>query len=365
MKPVPVLLMARELHLGGTERQLTEIARALDRARFEPHVGCFFPEGLRAAELRQAGVPVAQFPVTSFFNGSLVRGARELGAYVRRHGIQVAHAFDVPMNLFAVPAARMYGVPRVVSSQRAHRDLTPGVRRHLLRFTDQIADAVVVNCLSVRRQLIEEEHVPPVRIHVCYNGVDTATFHPEPRNGPQLRVGIVCALRPEKDLGTLLRAFAQVRRERADAVLEIVGDGPERPRIEALARELELGAAFRLEPATDRVAERLRGIDVFVLPSRSEALSNSLMEAMACGCAVAASRAGGNSELVVEGESGLLFEPGNPAELAALLRILLDDRDARLRIGQAATRRMEQDFSLQAAAGRMAEIYEALQEQIG
>jgi L-malate glycosyltransferase len=366
MKPEPVLLVARELDLGGSERQLAEMARSLDRDAFEPHAGCFRAGGLRAAELEAAGVPVALFPATSFHGAAMLRGVRALGEYVRRHQIRLVHSFDVPANLFAIPAARMFGVPRVIASQRAHRGLTPGIQRHLLRLTDQIADAIVVNCESVRRELIEEEHVPACRIHLCYNGVDTNLFRPCPagRENVTPTVGIVCALREEKDLGTLLRAFTQVRRAHGGVKLLIVGGGPEQARIEALAQDLALGDAFRLEPATGRVAERLRAIDIFVLPSRSEALSNSLMEAMACGCAAVASRAGGNPELVADGRTGLLFEPGDTEGLAAALHTLLGHRDQRLRLGEAAAQRMRDEFSLGAAARRMGEIYRATLERV-
>ena len=101
--------MARELGLGGTERQLAETALALDRAQFEPHVGCFTDGGFRAKELREAGVPILELGVRSLVSGSAVAGARRMGAYLARHGIGLVHAFDVPMNLFAVPVARCYG----------------------------------------------------------------------------------------------------------------------------------------------------------------------------------------------------------------------------------------------------------------
>jgi glycosyltransferase involved in cell wall biosynthesis len=366
MKRIPVLLMARELNLGGTERQLTEIARALDRKQFEAHVGCFRPEGLRGEELRAAGVPVVRFPTDSFLSPSLWRGVRSMGAYIRERGVGIVHTFDVPMNLFGVPAARMFGVPRVISSQRAHRGLTPGIRRHLLRLTDQIADAIVVNCLSVRTELIEQDRVPPGRIHVCYNGVDTAVFRPAPAprpaplDGACVVIGVVCALRPEKDLATLLRGFAQMRHVRPGVRLAIVGDGPERPKVEALARELALGDSCVLEPATNRVADWLRAIDIFVLPSLSEALSNSLMEAMACGCCAVASRTGGSPELVAHGETGLLFEPGDAAGLAAALRTLLENDAARSRMAGAGCRRIHENFSLEASARNMGAIYRGL-----
>jgi|SRR5579871_724911 len=356
-QPIPVLLMTRSLGLGGSERQLTEIAKALNRASFAPHVGCFHAEGFRAEELRACGVPVVEFPVSSFLSLSALTGARVVGRYLREHGIQLVHTFDVPLNLFGVPVTRWYRVPRVISSQRAHRDLTPGLRRHLLRITDRLVDAVVVNSEAVRRDLIETDRVPPALIHLCYNGLDAAAF-PPPSGRPvePVVIGVICALRPEKGLETLLAAFAQLNKPSA-AQLLIVGSGPALPGLQALAAKLGLQGRCVFEPATKQVAERLRAIHIFVLPSLSEAFSNSLMEAMACGCCVVASRVGGNPELVIEGESGLLFRPGDSADLARCLEQLLRDTVLRDRLAAAAIARIQQHFTLARAAERMGEIY--------
>ena len=113
--------MARELGLGGTERQLAETALGLDRSRFEPHVGCFTGGGFRARELTEAGVPILELGVRSLVSGSAAAGARRMGAYLEHHGIQLVHAFDVPLDLFAVPVARLYRTPAVLSSQRARK----------------------------------------------------------------------------------------------------------------------------------------------------------------------------------------------------------------------------------------------------
>ena len=122
-----------------------------------------------------------------------------------------------------------------------------------------------------------------------------------------LVVGVVCVLRPEKGLETLLDAFAEVHAIEPGLKLAIVGSGPCLPDLQERARALGIIERCVFEPATPRVADWLRGIDIFVLPSLSEALSNSLMEAMACGCTVAASRVGGNPELVAHGETGMPF----------------------------------------------------------
>src|SRR5690348_8728468 len=118
MAPVPVLLMARELNLGGTERQMAEMALSLDRSRFDPRVGCFRPGGIRGEELRAAGVRIVHFPVPSLMS---VKGAVQIARYIRSEGIRLVHTFDTPANLYGVPAARMAGAPVVLSSQRVHR----------------------------------------------------------------------------------------------------------------------------------------------------------------------------------------------------------------------------------------------------
>src|SRR5438445_8399263 len=200
----PVLLMARELGLGGSERQLAEIALALDRERFEPHVGCFTDGGFRANDLRDAGVPILELGVRSLVSRSALAGAWRMGLYLRRHRIRLVHAFDVPLDLFAVPVARFFHTPVVLSSQRAHRALTPGGTRRLLRLTDRIVDGIVVNSRAVARELQAEDDVPASMLRLAYNGLDTAMFHPDgpreelPWTDKTVVIGVICALRPEK-----------------------------------------------------------------------------------------------------------------------------------------------------------------------
>jgi len=211
-EPSPVLLMTRALGLGGTERQLTETARFLDRDRFTPYVGCMIAEGIRAEEIEQAGVPLITFPVRSFRDLSLLRGGWELISFIRRNRIRLVHTYDVPMNLFATLPARMAGTPVVLSSQRGHRDLTPASSgRILLRLTDRIVDGIVVNCEAMREHLRTDAGVPDRRIHVCHNGIDVNVYRPVRTEPPEslkgrVVIGVVCALRPEKGLGTLIEA---------------------------------------------------------------------------------------------------------------------------------------------------------------
>lgn len=358
------MLMVRQLGPGGTERQLTEMARGLDASRFRVHVGCFH-EGVRADDLRAAGIPILRLPVTSFMKPDAVTGAWQLGRYLRRNKIRLVHTFDYPLNCFAVPVARTFGVPIVLSSQRAHRNLVPGPYLRLLRVAERIANGIVVNSESVRQEMLTDERVPATRLHLCYNGIDTSRFSASPRlrmpavADASLVVGVVCLLRPEKGLSTLLRAFAQVSQVQAGLKLALVGSGPERPGLETLAQELGIRSHCVFEPTVADVAPWLRSIDIFVLPSLSEALSNALMEAMSCGCACIASSTGGNPELIRQSDTGLLFEPGNVQELAEQLSVVIADASLRRRLAEASTREIQHRFSLQASAARMAEIYES------
>ncbi|MGC9947861.1 MAG: glycosyltransferase family 4 protein [Bryobacteraceae bacterium] len=361
--PIPILLMVQELNLGGSERQMAEIAKALDRSRFDPRVGCFRPAGLRADDLRAAGVPIVHFPVPSITS---VKGALRIAQYLREKNIRLVHTFDTPANVYGVPAARLAGSAAVLSSQRVDRKLWPAVQRHALRITDRLVDGIVVNCEFLRRHLRDEEKVPAGLIHLCYNGIDTGAFQPmrgdrpDVLRGAQMVIGVVCGLRPEKGLDTLLDAFAAVRGLVPAMKLAIVGSGSSLADLHDRARELGILPDCIFEPATPRVAEWLHAIDVFVLPSVSEALSNSLMEAMACGCCVAASRVGGNPELVTHGQTGMLFEPRDAAGLAEVLRVLVRDRARRGELACNAARLIRSRFSLEAAAQRMGGIYSDL-----
>ncbi len=356
--------MVRELGIGGCERDLTKLAKGLDRARFEPHVGCFHENGLRSQELRAAGIPIVRFPVRSFGSWSALAGARQMGAYLRAHRIGLVHAFDTPTDIFAAPTARAYGVP-VITSHLSYRILAPPLHRFLLRITDRLSSAMVVNSKAVRLDL-EQEKISPERIHLCYNGVETEIFYPQaaPRpailNGASLVIGSVCALRPEKRMDLLLRAFAQVRRRQPGMKLLIVGSGPMQPALEALRRDLTLEQDCILEPAKVEVADWMRAMDIFVLSSSSESFPNALLEAMACGCCAIGSDVGGVGELIEHQRSGLVFQSGDVDGLAESLLQAIDRKSWRQQMGQAAARRAREKFSMEIAVGTMQTIYDTV-----
>ncbi len=343
---------------------MAEIARSLNSERFQVHVGAVLATGMRATELAAAGIPILELPVRSLYGPSTLRSIRLLRSYLKTHRIQVVHTFDAPFNVFAAPVARFSGVPVVLTSQRCYRELIGAKYHPLMLFAHRIADAVVANCEAMRAHLQSGYGVPDRKIRVLYNAVDAPVFHAAGRQrltqlkNDALVIGSVGLLRPEKCLNLLMEAFAEVRRRNPGLklVLVLVGSGEELPRLQSQAADLGLGDACLFEPAVSNVVPWLRSIDIFVLPSRSEALSNSLLEAMACGCCPVASRVGGNPELVIPGETGLLFESGDAGGLARALETLIRNPELRLRLAAQAAAASAR-FSTDASAQRAEEIY--------
>jgi glycosyltransferase involved in cell wall biosynthesis len=360
------LLLVRALSIGGCERDLTKMAIALDRSRFEPHVACFQLDGPRYPELKAAGIPVTALPVRSFASLSAIAGARAMGRYIRSHGIRVVHCFDVPTDLFAAPVARLYRVPVVLTSQLSYRDLYPRSLRPLLRFTDRISDQVVVNSEALKRHMIHDEHAAPDSVVVCHNGVDTTVFHgrnrmrvSEVRNA-SLVIGAVCVLRAEKRLDLVLESFARVRHCRPGMKLMIVGSGDRLPDLEALRDRLGIGSDCIFIPAQEQVADWMRSIDVFIMSSESESFPNALLEAMACECCVIGSRVGGIPELVTDGVNGLLFASRDLDSLTEKLALVINNEGLRKELTTAAGNTARETFSMHSAARRTEALYTRL-----
>lgn len=363
--PVRVLMVARDLDVGGIERDISKFARHVGVYAIEPHVACFNPGGMRWQEIEQAGIPLVTMPVKSFRSKSAIEGARDLRRYLVQNRIQVVHAFDVTADIFCVPLARIFGVP-VLSSQLCYRELYAPFVRITMAVIDRIATGVFVNCQGIADHLNVDWGVARRRIHVCYNGYEPQEFHPQARNRPMILAdasivfGTVAVLRPEKNLKLLVESFARVFRIDHRARLLIVGSGPERQELLQMAAALGLTDACVFQDAVSQPAEWMRAIDVFVLPSLSEGFSNSLLEAMACGCCPVASRVGGTPELVNDGESGILFEPGNLNELSDVLVYLMQHPEKQRHLAERAAAFVQEHLTIQKASARLGSIYRAL-----
>jgi glycosyltransferase involved in cell wall biosynthesis len=356
-------LAVHKLHFGGNERDLAKLARHLNPDRWQVHVAAFWPEGDRHAELEAAGIPILDLAVRSFRNGTCIRGARLLHSYIRRYRIQLIQAFDPPTSTFLVPLGQLFGVPAVISTHSFFRTLIPPSGAYPLRMVDFLADRIAVNADAVKQHLVADYGISARKIFVSYNGVETDVFFPKSEARPQflsnasIVIGSLCVMREEKRIDLLLEAFATVLASHPEAKLLIVGEGDMLEAWQRRRNELALGDSCRFEPTSGNVPYWLRCMDIFVLPSRSEGFPNTLLEAMACGCCVIASKIGGVPEMVDHERTGLLFQPGNANALGSTLLRIVGDPSLRKSLAEAAAIEARERFSMEAAAARMDAFY--------
>ena len=269
----------------------------------------------------------------------------------------------------AIIGARLAGVPIVIHSEHGREATDPEgrnpVRRVGRRLLSPMVDQFVTVSRDLGRWLVEDIGISGHKVMSICNGVDTERFSPGGRQaaraalgiGPEsIVVGTVGRLDPVKDHVGLLQAFSQLAAD-PRALLVIVGDGPTRATLAATAAGLGLGGRVRLLGERDDVPAVLTGFDIFVLSSIAEGMSNAILEAMATGLPVVATRVGGNPELVADGSSGFLVEPGSPAALADALRRYLGDPGLLARHGRAARELAQAEFSLERMVGEYGQLY--------
>ncbi len=342
------------LDMGGQEKLLVEFARHADRARFELLVVSLGGRGVLADDLEALGCPVRTLDTPTGLRPSLVF---RLARLFRRWGADIVHTHDNRPHLYATPAAVLARVPRVIHTrhyglaQRLSRRQSLGVNL-LALLTDRF---VCVSQDSAREAVAQG--VSPRKVAFIRNGIDVDRFRAgHDPDGPAVTVA---RLSPEKDVETLLQATALVLRDDPTFRLEIAGDGVCMAPLRQTADQLGISGAVAFLGQVREVPKLLARAGLFVLPSLAEGISLTLLEAMACGLAVAATRVGGNPEVVVNGETGLLVPPADPPALAAALLRLRRDADLRRRMGEAGRRRVEQQFAVKVMVAAYERLYES------
>jgi L-malate glycosyltransferase len=319
---------------GGTERQMTELIRRLDPARWEVHLACFRADGPWFSRAAERATSVAEFPVRGFLRADIFRHLWNFAAWCRRRRIAVVQATEIYSNVFALPGALLAGVPARLGSRRGiNPDRTRGLVA-LQRLAYACATKVVANSQASADQL-RLERVPERRIAVVPNGLDFAPFAARVSRAALRKVVVVANLRPLKGHEVLVDASVEILERFPDARFEVIGDGPERGALVARAQAHGVAHAFRFIGHCGDVPARLAAADIFVLPSRSESFPNAILEAMAAGLPIVASGVGGILELIDDGYNGWLVPPGEEAPLASRVMRLMADPQEGARLGAA------------------------------
>jgi glycosyltransferase involved in cell wall biosynthesis len=360
---IRVCFLIDRLAAAGTESQLLALIRHLDRAHVQPYLCLLDGEDAASQALEPQDCPVLRLGVRRLTQLRTIPRAWRLARFLRRERIDVVQVYFPDSTYFGTLVGRLAGVPRLVRTRNnLGYWLTPG-HRWLGRLCNLVTDAIVANCIACRDAVIRDESAPGQSVVVLSNGVELGRFAevaPVSSRSEPPRVGIVANLRPVKDLEGFVRAAAAVARLHPTATFAIAGEGEQRSSLEALVQQLELQGRCHLLGSIADTPAFLESLDVAVLCSRSEGMSNALMEYMAAGRPIVATSVGANSELIDDGVNGLLVPPGDPTRLAEAVHRLLADPALAARFGAAARRKAEQNFCLQRRARRFEAFYRGL-----
>ena len=370
--PIRIMHVVDHLGKGGLENGLASLIENLDPARFEHVVYAIRKLGPTADRLAQSRVQVIcqgkKDSDSRFQIGRLARAIREVGP-------DIVHSRNWAA-IEAVPAARWVGSCKVVHSEHGLEASVSAQEPRRRVWFRRLAYHLAHRVLSVSGQL-RDLHAARTgfdagRIAVFHNGVDRRRFYPDPAERARMReelglaadefcIGCIGNLFPVKGHMTALEGIAGFVARCPNWRLLLIGEGPERAKLESfVAARPEWAHRVCFLGISHRVPEMMRALDVYVLPSVAEGISNSLLEAMASGAPVVATATGGNPEVVVDGDSGLLFPVGDAVRLTGHLLRLYGDPGLRADLAQRALARVREEFSLESMVGRYAQLYESL-----
>jgi glycosyltransferase involved in cell wall biosynthesis len=343
-------LLVTLAEVGGAQAYVSALLPALVR-EFQVTVAAYGPGPLREAAAAAGArfVPLRQVrrPISPWRD---LAGLVELVRLLRRERPDILHANSSKAGVLGRIAAALAGVPiRIFTVHGWAFSAYSGVASRLYRAADRLMRPLTTATICVsERELargLEARTCDPERTIVIPNAVDVAQHAPATHNGVRPLIVSVGRLAAPKDFSTLVRALALLPPGAAGAL--VVGDGPDRAELEAEIASLELDERVELAGERHDVPELLARANLFVLSSRSEGLPVSVLEAMAAGLPVVASRVGGIPELVADGETGILVEAGDADELAAAISRLLADPELRRSMGEAGRDRARVSFALE------------------
>ncbi len=348
-----VMQVVLSLNPGGTERLVIELAR--QAATVTRSVVCCLDEpGAWASELHADGIEVVSLHRQPGFHPSVGVRIAELAS---ERGLNVLHCHQYSSFIYGRIAALRHPPLRIVYTEHGRlSDAPPSAKRRLVNPILSLFPGSIVAVSRDLRDYLVESGFPRRRVGVLFNGIQPGRPADATARGlvrqslgldtTKFTVGTVARLNPVKDLGLLLEAFGSLFRCHPEVALVIVGDGPDRRTLERNAQDLGCAAGVHFIGHRDDARQLLPALDVYVNCSITEGMSVTILEAMAAGLPVVATRVGGNPELVEDGVTGVLVPERSAAGLADGLRRLLASPREREGMGAAGRARLVAEFSL-------------------
>jgi glycosyltransferase involved in cell wall biosynthesis len=367
---VPRCLLVFEPPDGGVAQHVLDLALGLPAHGWEAAVAGPAESAIYPA-LQAAGVAHERLPIRRALRpGPYARAFAILRRRARSGRYDLLHLHSSKAGAIGRPAARFGGAPVVYTphcfpfigpQSRRRRVLSGAVERGLALWTD----AIVCVSEDERREALRVR-IDANRLHVVHNGSAPCKDEQAPDAALAEYVagrpsaGTIAVLRPQKGVDVFVRAAPAILESVPEARLAVVGDGPMRPELEELARRCGVEEQLRFFAFSAPASRYLRALDLFVLPSLWEAFPISVLEALACGVPQVASDVGGTDEALLEGRTGLLCPPGDPAALAAAVVALLRSQDRRSAMAEVSRARHADCFGLDRMLARTAGLYRSV-----
>lgn len=351
-RPLRVAHVVGQLDVGGMEKLLVEFARHADRERFALTCISLSTRGALAKSIEACGWPVIALGCGAGRRMSMIF---RLARLFRQSRIDVVHTHNLRSLLYGAPAARLARSRRVIHTRHGQLYGASASDTRAFRWASWFTDHVVcVSDDSARLSLADG--VAPRRVRTIVNGVDSTRFAflGSAEGSTVVAVG---RLSPEKGFDTLIEAIALASSEHPSLRLELAGDGPCLPELRRLADRLGVRERVNFLGEVSDVPAVLARARLFVLPSLTEGISLTLLEAMARGLPVVATAVGGTPEVVIDGETGRLAPPRAPAELARMIVSTLSDPEGCRRMGRAGRNRVERHFDVRRMVARYEQLY--------
>ncbi|MBG17764.1 MAG: hypothetical protein CMB77_05360 [Euryarchaeota archaeon] len=368
--PVKILYIIPQLTVGGAERMLCQLVTGFDRSKIEPVVWNMGNPGKFSHPIREAGVLLIE-------SAPLGRGkyldALKFASFVRRGRFDMVHSFMFgPHWVDAVLARLASGAQYLVARLEVQLWREGSVRLGWgERLRNRLVAHAIANSQAVKRVITEVEGYPEDRVSVIYNGVDLDEFSTSAagrraRSGP-FRIGNVATLKKIKSQMTILQALDVLVNELGIEDVEVVftgrSDGGYEEEMQTYASAKGLAPYIRSLGEIDDVFAEIRQFDVMVLSSLAEGFSSAIVESMAAGVPVVATRVGGNPEIVLPGQTGELFDVGDFRHLAEILNRLYAQEGELADLGARARALVEGQFQVTDMVRRYEDLYLALADR--
>jgi len=361
-KPIRTAFLLTSMPVGGAETLLMNLVRGFDSAKIHPQIVCLKEPGPLGEEI------AAEFPLASHFISSKwdVRVVERLRRHFVREQIEAVVTVGAGDKMFwGRIAAKLARVPVICSA--LHSTGWPDGVGRANRMLTKITDAFIAVAQSHGKFLVDFERFPESKVAVIPNGIDTDRFRPDLETRSRVRrelnlpatapvIGIVAALRPEKNHEMFIEVAARVQRVVRDSQFLIIGEGPERSKIEAAIAKHSLQYQVQMLGNRSDTQRLLAAIDVFALTSHNEANPVSILEALSTEVPVVSTRVGSIAETVIDGETGYCVEPGDAQAMALRIQELILDSKKHATLGQQGRKRVQEHGSLRSMVSGYEEL---------